>query len=168
MASSLSLISWHRWDLIILINYFRNIADATREIISRVPRETYQNPSSEVPQSVSHHSRAPEIQSYLGNSQLHLNAFNVQVSQQKEEISVDDSFDDRVSSHDFDDSISRMTHSIEIKVDSGFYSHIPCTWKRPNLNQRKRIHQYNGKNYFFVMTQFLSMSVRKADWCPPW
>ena len=76
--------------------YFRNIADATREIISRVPRETYQ-PSSEVPQSVSHHSRAPEIQSYLGNSQLHLNAFNVQVSQQKEEISVDDSFDDRVS-----------------------------------------------------------------------
>merc|ERR1719394_1540233 len=77
-----------------------NIADATREIISRVPRETYQ-PSSEVPQSVSHHSRAPEIQSYLGNSQLHLNAFNVQVSQQKEEISVDDSFDDRGFTHTF-------------------------------------------------------------------
>jgi len=78
-----------------------NIADATREIISRVPRETYQNPGSEVPQSVSHHSRAPEIQSYLGNSQLHLNAFNVQVSQQKEEISVDDSFDDRGFTHTF-------------------------------------------------------------------
>ena len=68
-----------------------------------MPRETYQ-PSSEVTQTshsrsecVTHHSRTPEIQSYLGNSQLHLNAFNVQVTQQKEEISVDDSFDDRVS-----------------------------------------------------------------------
>ena len=42
-------------------------------------------------------SAVPESQNYLGNDQVRLQLFNVQVNQTKEEITVDDSFDDGVS-----------------------------------------------------------------------
>ena len=34
---------------------------------------------------------------------------------------------------------------IEIMIDSGFHSHIPCSRKWSNLHQWKRIYQYNGE-----------------------
>ena len=86
--------------------YYRSLATANpsrrAEIIDQVPRDTYLIPKTEQrpdsPLQANPLTQPRSVQSYLGTDQLRLQTFNVQVNQSKEEITVDDSFEDRVSS----------------------------------------------------------------------
>jgi len=96
------------------------------EIISQVPRDTYLIPKTEHQRSQSPQQiPARSVQNYLGNDHLRLQTFNVQVNQSKEEITVDDSFEDR--GHTFfsvdSDSIAINGESIRItQLSDKFHS----------------------------------------------
>merc|ERR1712131_484349 len=99
------------------------------EIIDQVPRDTYLIPKTEQrpdsPLQSNPLTQPRSVQSYLGTDQLRLQTFNVQVNQSKEEITVDDSFEDR--GHTFfsvdSDSISINGESIRItQLSDKFHS----------------------------------------------
>lgn len=100
------------------------------EIIEQVPRDTYLIPKTEQ-RADSPQQQQPSAtvvargQSYLGTDHVRLQSFNVQVNQSKEEITVDDSFEDR--GHTFfsvdSDSISINSESIKIaQLSDKFHS----------------------------------------------
>jgi len=99
------------------------------EIIGRVPPQTYLpvTSTSSVGLKQERRSESPNEnrQIYLGNNELRLHTFNVQVSQEKE-ISVDDSYEDKGFTHTFlsveHDNISISEHASIRQLSDKFHA----------------------------------------------
>ena len=82
------------------------------------------------------------IQSYLGTDNLRLQSFNVQVNQSKEEITVDDSFEDTVRFFKILDFLKLRLKVFNNTSNSGTHFLLDRQWQYIN---QQRVDTHHGK-----------------------